>query len=152
VAVGEAILASEVPAPHRRPWSPGGEGSIIVIIATDAPLLPHQCRRLAQRATIGVGKMGGLGEDSSGDLFLAFSTGNRGFESGREMTPKPVRVFPSHFMTVLFEAVVEAVQEAILNAMCAAVTTAGVDHHVVYELPHDRLQQVMRERGRLRTG
>lgn len=151
VAVGEAIPDSEVPAPIRKPWSPGGDGSIIVIIATDAPLLPHQCRRLAQRATIGVGRMGGLGEDSSGDLFLAFSTGNRGFETGSDGTPKPVRVFPSNFMTVLFESVVEAVQEAILNAMCAAVTTTGRDHHIAYELPQDRLQQVMRAAGRLGT-
>jgi D-aminopeptidase len=84
----------------------GGGGSIIAIVATDAPLLPHQCERLAQRAGLGVGRMGGLGENSSGDLFFAFATGNREL-AGRE-TPIHVRMLANERIDPLFEAVVDA--------------------------------------------
>ena len=141
VPVGRAIAADVVPLP----WTPPREGgSIIVVIATDAPLLPTQCRRLAQRATIGLGRCGGLGADSSGDLFLAFSTANRGqsAQPGSDGT-LTARWLPNNAMTPLFAAVAEATEEAILNALCMATTMTGVDGRTAYALPLDRLQETM---------
>jgi D-aminopeptidase len=100
-----------------------GGGSIIAIVATDAPLLPHQCRRLAQRAGLAVGRMGGLGENSSGDIFFAFATGNR--KLGGRKTPIELRMLPNERTDPLFEAVVDATEEAILNALLAAETMTG---------------------------
>ena len=146
--VGEAIPADVVPLP----WTPSSDtGSIIVVVATDAPLLPLQCRRLAQRATIGLARCGGFGANSSGDLFLAFSTGNRGRctqpDSEGLLT---ARWLPHDAITPLFDAVAEATEEAIVNALCMATTMTGVDGRTVYALPLDRLQEVMRQYGRLR--
>ncbi len=148
VPVGREIPATEIPTL----WSggampPPGGGSIIVVVATDAPLLPHQCRRLAQRATIGIARVGGVGEDSSGDIFLAFSTANRGIEP-RSMAPFPVRMLPSPAMSPLFVAAAEATEEAIVNALCAATTMVGVDGRTAHALPHDRLREVMARYGR----
>lgn len=132
------------------PGVPETAGSIIVVVATDAPLLPGQCRRLAQRATIGVGRMGGLGENSSGDIFLAFATGNRGLGEGRaDWQPKAVQMLPNGALSPLFAAVADATEEAILNALCMAETMTGRDGHVAHALPLDRLQEVMRRYGRL---
>ena len=119
-----------------------GAGSIIVVVATDAPLLPSQCRRLAQRATLGVARMGGLGENSSGDIFVAFSTAN-------EWTPDPdnlaspltVKMVANDAISPLFEAVADATEEAILNALCAATTMTGVDGRIAYALPHDQIRK-----------
>src|SRR5262249_46962386 len=123
VPVGEWIPASEVPLPGRPAESEQGAGSIIIIVATDAPLLPHQCQRLAQRAGLGVGRMGGLGEHTSGDLFLAFSTGNRGAIPREFVEPAPltaqISVYSNGYINYLFAAVVEATEEAILNALLA---------------------------------
>src|SRR5438445_643885 len=113
--VGEVLDASVIPLPGPASESQFKKGSIIVIVATDAPLLPHQCRRLAQRAGLGVARMGGVGEHSSGDLFLAFSTGNRALERGNEDTSLSMRA--NERLTPLFEAVVDATEEAILNAL-----------------------------------
>jgi D-aminopeptidase len=148
VPVGELIGPDAVPTP-RAAAAPGagapGAGSIIVVVATDAPLLGSQCRRLAQRATMGIARTGGLGENGSGDLFLAFSTANHGLaDHGLAHDPVTVRCLPNSAMTPLFEAVAEATEEAIVNALCAATTTTGRDGHVAYELPHDRLREVMR--------
>ncbi|HEV2107324.1 MAG TPA: P1 family peptidase [Thermomicrobiales bacterium] len=140
VPVGEAIPASMVPTPGPPPQ---GTGSIIVVVATDAPLLPLQCRRLAQRATLGIGRAGGLGENGSGDLVLAFSTGNRGLSPESGNKPISVNMLPHPAMNPLFEAVVEATEEAIANALCAAVTMRGVDGRVAHALPLDRLQEAM---------
>ncbi len=147
VPVGQVIGPAEVP----EPWSPPSDtGSIIVIAATDAPLLPAGCRRLAQRATIGLARMGGVGANSSGDLFLAFSTANQGLgPAAGDVRPLTVRTLPNSAMTVLFEAVAEAVEEAIANALCMAVTTTGVDGHTAHALPLGRLQEVMRACRRL---
>lgn len=148
VPVGKAIPVHEVPTP-REPAS-AGDGSIIVIVATDAPLLPTQCRRLAQRATIGLARAGGIGAESSGDIFLAFSTANREL-SGRQGRRKPVDVqmLPLGAMTPLFEAVAEATEEAIVNALCAATTITGLDGRTAHALPLDRLSEVMRHFRRL---
>jgi D-aminopeptidase len=144
VPVGEEIPATAVPTPWPASPSPGG--SIIVVVATDAQLLPHQCERLAQRAGLGVGRMGGVGEDSSGDLFLAFATGNRALAG--DGAPLPVRMLPNQRMTPLFDAVVEATEEAIVNALCAAETLEGKDGAVAHALPLERTRDIMARFGR----
>jgi D-aminopeptidase len=150
VPVGQAIPAEEVATPRMS--LPPGAGSIIVVLGTDAPLLPTQCRRLAQRATIGVGRVGGLGENSSGDIFLAFSTGNRGLNGAAGPDGiLGIRMVTNDAMSGLFEAAAEATEEAILNALCTATTTTGVDGRVAHALPLDRLVEVMRHYRRLGT-
>jgi L-aminopeptidase/D-esterase-like protein len=128
------------------PSFPEGMGSIIVVVGTDAPLLPHQLQRIARRVPLGIGKMGGLGEDGSGDLFLAFST-----QATLPTTPGPVATvstLDNERMNPLFEATVQATQEAILNAMLAANTMTGVDGIRVFALPHERLMEAMKKYGR----
>ncbi len=124
-----------------------GRGSIIIIVATDAPLLPHQLKRVAKRAALGIGKMGGLGENSSGDIFLAFSTANRSI--GADTGVVAVRMLPNDRMNAVFFGVVHAVEEAVLNAMLAAETMTGVDDLRVFALPDDRLIAAMRTYNRL---
>lgn len=142
VPVGRMIPLEDVPAPGVI--APGA-GSIIIIVATDAPLLPHQCRRLAQRATIGLARVGGYGADSSGDIFLAFSTGNRGLPRPEDKAALAATAtyLPNATMTPLFEATADATEEAILNAMCMAVTTAGINNRVAHAIPLDRLREIM---------
>ena len=154
VPVGEAIPASEVPIPGAAEASapPPGSGSIIVIVATDAPLLPHQCERLAQRAGLGIARMGGTGAHSSGDLFLCFATGNRAlprttFETDSRLVVE-VRVLNDFAISALFDATIEATEEAILNALVAAETLRGRDGITAYALPHDRLLETMARYGR----
>jgi len=142
VRVGEAIGIDEVPSP-RRPRQEGG--SIIVILATDAPLLPIQCQRLARRAATGLAWVGGIGANSSGDLFLAFSTANR---IDPAAAVSDVRMAAPDTMTLLFQAAAEATEEAILNALTAAETMTGFGGNTAHALPLDRLQEVMRRYGR----
>ena len=111
------------------------------MLATDAPLLPVQCKRLARRATVGLARCGGTGHAFSGDLFLAFSTGNHCPPMARE--PLEVRMFPLAGMDPLFDAAAEAVEEAILNALTAAETMVGREGHQAYALPLDELQRIM---------
>jgi D-aminopeptidase len=118
VPVGERI-GERIPTPNYAEAS----SSIIGIVATDAPLLPHQCDRLAQRAGLGVARMGGLGENSSGDLFLAFASGNRGLGETSDLVE--LRMLPNDRIDGLFAAVVDATEEAILNALLAAETMTG---------------------------
>jgi D-aminopeptidase len=122
-------------------------GSIIVIVATDAPLLPHQLKRLAQRIPLGIGRLGGAGENGSGDIFLAFSTANPGAWSRKET--KTVEMISNDAIDPLFYATVQATEEAILNAMVAAETMTGRDGITVHALPHDRLREVLRKFNRL---
>ena len=144
VPVGQAIGPDEVPLPGAaRP----GAGSIIGIVATDAPLLPGQCRRLAQRVGLGVARMGGVASDSSGDIFLAFSTANRPAQADSDVAM--VRMLANAAMTPLFEAVMEATEEAIANALCVATTLTGIDGHTAHALPHERLREVLRHYRRL---
>lgn len=132
---------------------PGGGGSIIVIVATDAPLLPNQCARLAQRAGLGVARTGGVGEHWSGDLFLAFSTANRGMPACDYGDPSPltiqVTMLSNTFIEALFDAVVEATEEAIVNALLAAETMTGRDGVTAHRLDPERLVAVLRDHGRL---
>jgi D-aminopeptidase len=135
VPVGR-IVGDRVPLPNYD-----DAGSIIGIVATDAPLLPHQCDRLAQRAGFGVARMGGLGENSSGDLFLAFATGNRNLDGKDE--PAPVRMLPNERMDALFEAAVDATEEAILNALLAAETMTGRAGHTACALERELLLEAL---------
>jgi D-aminopeptidase len=135
--VGERI-GDRVPLPARG--EPRG-GSIIVLVGTDAPLLPGQCDRIAQRAGLGIGRMGGTGAHTSGDLFLAFATGNRVSEEADE--PIPLRMVPQMSMTPFFEAVIEATEESILNALLAAETMTGRDGNTVHALDHELLLEAL---------
>ncbi|HTU55244.1 MAG TPA: P1 family peptidase [Acetobacteraceae bacterium] len=136
VPVGREIGFSLVPS-HR-----GGEaGSIIVVLATDAPLLPIQCRRLARRAATGLAWAGGFGANGSGDIFLAFSTANHLREGDSLAT---VRTIAPARMTPLFQAAAEATEEAILNALIAAETMTGRSGRTAYALPLEALTSVMR--------
>jgi D-aminopeptidase len=146
VPVGEELSGDVVPEPEEP--GPGRGGSIVIVAATDAPLLPHQCDRLAQRAGLGVARTGGAGENSSGDIFLAFATGNRGLAGG-ELTV-PLRMLAGERIDPLFYAVIEATEEAIVNAMVAAETMTGRGGVTAHRLDHDRLVATMdRYRPRL---
>lgn len=118
-------------------------GSIIVVVATDAPLLPHQLKRIARRVPMGIAKMGGYGGNNSGDIFIAFSTANSG-AAKREKTAK-ADMLPNDAMNPLFLATVQATEEAIVNAMIAAETMSGINGNTVHALPHDRLIKLLRE-------
>ena len=161
VPVGDEIPTSEVPRPgiERRPGGrppgptvpPPGSGSIIVILATDAPLLPHQCNRLAQRAGLGVARTGGGEGNTSGDIFLAFSTGNLGVppEHGSSIPLRAqVEMLPNVYISDLLAAAVEATEAAIINALLVAETMVGRDGIVAHRLDHARLFEIMARYGR----
>jgi L-aminopeptidase/D-esterase-like protein len=122
-------------------------GSIIVVVATDAPLLPHQLKRLARRVPLGIAKVGGMGGNTSGDIFIAFSTANPGAAQRAGMAK--LEMLPNDRITPLFEATVEATEEAIVNALVAAETMTGINGNTVYALPHDRLRKVLKKYNRL---
>jgi L-aminopeptidase/D-esterase-like protein len=124
-------------------------GSIIIVVATDAPLLPHQLKRLAKRAALGVGRMGGVGGDSSGDIFIAFSTANRGAAEA-DSGARTITMWPNDRINPLFEAVVGATEEAITNALVAARTMTGADSFRVFAMPHDRVVAALRKYGRIK--
>jgi D-aminopeptidase len=151
VPVGLDIPAEVVPTPGVPGAEPGG--SIIALVATNAPLLPGQCEALAQRAGLGIARVGGAGENSSGDLFLCFATGNRGLPSGdvdaEGPLTLPLRMLSQNRITPLYYAVVEATEEAILNALCAAETMTGHQGKVVHELPQGLLVDAMARRDAL---
>jgi D-aminopeptidase len=137
VPVGEEIGPDLVPVPGN----PEGAGSIIVVVATDAPLLPHQCERVAQRATLGIGRTGGAGENSSGDIVLCFSTAD----------PRSAHL-PNEELDELFYATIDATEAAIVNALLHAETTAGRDGRVAHAVPHDLFHEVMQRYGRRGDG
>jgi L-aminopeptidase/D-esterase-like protein len=122
-------------------------GSIIIVMATDAPLLPHQLKRVARRATMGLARNGSVAGNGSGDLFLAFSTANP--KAGQAEGTVPLTMFPNDRMSPLFEATVQATEEAIINALVAAETLTGINGVTAVALPHDRLQDILRRHGRL---
>jgi D-aminopeptidase len=123
-----------------------GAGSIIIIVATDAPLLPHQLKRLVTRAALGVGRMGGKGENGSGDIFVAFSTANPRTASDTGIAR--VEMIPNAAINPLFYGTVQATEESILNALLAAETMTGADDARVFALPVDRLMAAMKKYGR----
>jgi len=123
-------------------------GSIIVVIATDAPLLPHQLERLARRVAVGLGRLGGYVSDSSGDIFVAFSTANPG--AAKRDENREIEMLPNDQMSPLFEATVQATEESIINALLAAKTMTGKNGTKIYELPEDRLVEIMKKYNRIK--
>jgi len=123
-------------------------GSIIVVVATDAPLLPSQMKRIAKRVTLGLGRLGSISGDGSGDIFIAFSTANAGAGLEQKKTV-PLQMLPNSRMDALFEATVQATEEAVVNALVAAKTMTGADGHTVEALPHERLREVLKKYNRL---
>lgn len=121
-----------------------GDGSIIVVVATDAPLLPHQLKRVAKRPSLGLGRLGTHSNDGSGDIFIAFSTANTGMLD-ENVTSTGLAAYPNNQLSPLFKAVVEATEEAVVNAMVAAETMVGADSLRVPELPEDLLAEIMRK-------
>ncbi|MGA3244390.1 MAG: P1 family peptidase [Bacteroidota bacterium] len=132
--------------PERGKKDDGG-GSIIVVVGTDAPLLPHQLKRVATRVALGIGAMGGRGEDSSGDIFIAFSTANP--EAAKTSGLAQITMLPNELINPIFRATEEATEEAIVNALVAAETMTGRDGNKAYAIPHDRLRAVMKKYGRI---
>jgi len=122
-------------------------GSIIIVVATDAPLLSHQLKRLARRAALGVARTGSSSGNGSGDIFLAFSTANP--DANKPTGTVQLSMLPNERMNPLFEATVQATEEAIINALVAAETMVGIDGHKVFALPHDRLKQVLKKYNRM---
>ncbi|WP_209923499.1 DmpA family aminopeptidase [Mycolicibacterium lutetiense] len=150
VPVGEMVGPELVPTPDLPMRYPAGAGSIIVVVATDAPLLPLQCTRLAQRSALAVGRVGGTGEQYSGDMMLAFSTGNRGIPPyGWDENPdanRPeigVRMVAPQLMTRLFDLAIEATEEAIVNALVAAETMTGRGGLTAHALDHKLLHAAL---------
>jgi len=122
-------------------------GSIIVVVATDAPLLAHQLKRVARRASLGVARTGSVATNGSGDIFIAFSTANP--KAGNPSGLVQLTMLPNDQMSPLFEATVEATEEAIINALIAAEDMTGIDNHKVVAIPHERLRQLLKEHNRL---
>ncbi|MEA2574074.1 MAG: D-aminopeptidase [Chloroflexia bacterium] len=148
VPVGREI-PEELPGPATESTAIGDIGSVIVVVATDAPLLPHQLKRIARRVGMGLARTGSVAGNSSGDIFLAFSTAN---PEAAEAPTSRVEVLNNNNITPLFEATVQATEEAVINALVAADTMIGRDNHRVIGLPHARLQEVLRKYNRLGKG
>jgi len=148
---GQLVIAGVPVGQEIQDLRPAGgaedAGSIIAVIATDAPLLPHQLKRIAERATLGIGRTGGIGSNSSGDIFIAFSTANPGAAGSSDLIK--LNMLPNDWINPLFTATIQAVEEAVLNAMIAAETMEGINGHVVYAIPHDRLRAILKAHGRL---
>jgi L-aminopeptidase/D-esterase-like protein len=123
-------------------------GSIIVVVATDAPLLPHQLKRLARRVALGLGRNGSIGGNSSGDIFIAFSTANPGVSKTTGLAS--AAFVANDQISPLFEATVQATEEAVVNALVAAESMTGLDGHRVEALPHDRTVEILKKYNRLR--
>jgi L-aminopeptidase/D-esterase-like protein len=147
VPVGKEITGNE-PYARNMPGSEerGDVGSIIIVVATDAPLLPHQLKRLARRATMGLARTGSTSGNGSGDIFIAFSTANEGAD--KMPGPNRIMALANDAMNPVFQATVEATEEAIVNAMVGGKTMTGIDGHRAIGLPHDRVRGLMKKYGR----
>jgi L-aminopeptidase/D-esterase-like protein len=143
---GRGRGAPPSPLPPRIDGS--REGSIIVVVATDAPLLPHQLQRLARRVPMGIARVGGTASNGSGDIFIAFSTANPGAARAAG-GPVDLKMLPNETESAFFSATIEAVEESIVNALVAAVTMTGARGRTVQALPHDRLREILRKYNRL---
>jgi L-aminopeptidase/D-esterase-like protein len=144
-------VGQEIPMPARRPGqgeAPGATelGSIIIVVATDAPLLPHQLERLARRASLGLARTGATSGNGSGDIFLAFSVANRTAAANPDVAH--VEMLSNARISAVFTAAVQATEEAIVNALVGAETMTGIDDRTVEALPHDRLTALMKKYGR----
>jgi len=143
-------VGREIPAPTPYAFIPSDiteHGSIIVVVATDAPLLSHQLKRLAHRVTLGLGRNGSISGNESGDIFIAFSTANSGAAASEHVVD--LKMLPNDSLDPIFRATVESTEEAIINAMVAATDMTGVDGHRVIAIPHDQLRAVLKKYGRL---
>ena len=145
IPVGREIKSEDPYAYQPSPISE--QGSIIIVVATNAPLLPTQLKRLAHRATLGIGRDGSISGNGSGDIFIAFSTANSGAASATK--PVDVKMVPNDSLDPVFAATVEATEEAVINAMIAADSMTGIDGHHVTALPHDQLKAVLKKYNRL---
>ena len=148
VPVGKELidtLNNEFKAP---PSYQPGDGSIIVVVATDAPLLPHQLKRVVQRVSLGIGQVGGQGTNGSGDIFIAFSTANPGAFQRTDFTN--VETLPNDQINQLFEATIQATEEAIINAMVAAETMEGINGNKSYALPHKLVIDILKKYNRIK--
>lgn len=144
VPVGEEIKGYNPTFRFGEPKA--GTGSIIVIVATDAPLLPHQLDRLARRVPLGIGRVGGAGENSSGDIFLAFSTANPNASQRDKL--RQLNMLPNDMIDDLFYATTEATEEAILNVLVAAETMTGINNNKIYGLPHEEVIKILKKYNR----
>ena len=142
--------------PRRCGAAPSGDpnateerelGSIIAVVATDAPLLPHQLKRIATRVSLGIARVGGFASNGSGDIFIAFSTANPNTAMSEDSTS--LKMLSNARISPLFEATMQATEEAIVNAMLAAPTMTGVNHNRVFGLPVDRVVSALKKYGRL---
>jgi L-aminopeptidase/D-esterase-like protein len=143
-------VGREIPSEDPYAYQPSEiseRGSIIIVVATDAPLISTQLKRLAHRATLGLGRLGSISGDGSGDIFIAFSTANSGVAASKQVAD--VKMLPNDNLDPVFAAVVEATEEAIVNAMVAANSMTGIDGHHVSALPHDQLRAVLKKYNRL---
>jgi D-aminopeptidase len=145
VPVGKEI--PEDPAYASTSFSELDRGSIIVVVATDAPLVAHQLKRLARRVSLGLGRDGSISGNGSGDIFIAFSTANPGAAAASHVVD--LKMLPNDKIEPVFAATVQATEEAIVNAMIAAETMTGIENHKVIALPHDKLQAVLKKYNRL---
>ncbi len=146
----DQLRIAGVPVGKEIPEHPAygeDEGSIIIVIATDAPLIPTQLKRIARRASLGLGRNGSYSGDGSGDIFVAFSTANAGAASPKGI--HDLKMLPNDSLDPLFLATVQATEEAVVNAMVAAETMTGIDSHTVIAMPHDRLREVLKKYNRL---
>jgi D-aminopeptidase len=147
VLAGREVTGMEPQAYEYQPSEISERGSIIVVVATDAPLISHQLKRLARRVSLGLGREGSISGNGSGDIFIAFSTANFGAASADH--PVDVKMLPNESMDPIFAATVQCVEESIVNALVAAETTTGIDGHKVIALPHDQLQAILKKYNRL---
>lgn len=141
------IINNDATAQNYTASEPSETGSIIVVVATDAPLLPHQLKRIAQRVSLGIGKVGGTGGNGSGDIFIAFSTANKSAFSRTSETT--VTMYSNDLMNELFTATIEATEEAIVNALVAGRTMKGINDNTVPGLPHDAVIKILKKYNRL---
>jgi L-aminopeptidase/D-esterase-like protein len=138
-------VGREIPEPEARS---GDTGSIIVVVATDAPLLPTQLKRVARRVSLGIGRNGSYSGDGSGDIFLAFSTANPGAAGSQGL--HQITILPNGQLDPIFLATVQATEEAVINALVAARTMTGVNDRTVVALPHERVREILRKYNRIR--
>ncbi|PCE64876.1 DmpA family aminopeptidase [Sediminicola luteus] len=150
VPIGQELKDTLNPEYHAPPKSrrKNGDGSIIVVVATDVPLLPYQLKRICQRVPIGIGKLGGIGANGSGDIFIAFSTANQ--KAYVREGKASVTTISNDWMNDVFEATIQAVEEAVINAMVAAETMDGIQGNKVYAIPHEMLIEIMKKYNRIR--
>ena len=150
LVIAGAPVGQELPAEPSRAEldsTTGERGSVIIVIATDAPLLPHQLKRLARRATMGIARTGSTSGNGSGDIFIAFSTANPDAFRARGLAK--VEMVSNEEISPLFDATVYATEEAVINALVAADTMIGANDHKVEGLPHDRLREILKKYNRL---